>query len=142
MTFLKIEAHCLDADFIESIRLDFGVAVRDASGAPWEVVFEGERDQLIAMHGQHWSDCDEELDLKDWYVDLTKITPELLAIASNQPDLDEALYPLQVAAGIDQGDVAGMFFSGPNGEEWPCATPARRLELLQAYIEVERVHNA
>ncbi|RDK06086.1 hypothetical protein DN412_33250 [Cupriavidus lacunae] len=55
-------------------------------------------------------------------------------------DLNEALYPLQRAAGIDAGDVAGVFFSGNDKNEstWATASPAVREQWLQEYLDLER----
>ena len=65
------------------------------------------------------------------------ITAEMMAESSNQPDLDLALQPLMAAAGIVCGGIASVVFSGPMGDEWPTATPARRLEMLQYWKDCE-----
>lgn len=71
---------------------------------------------------------------------LSAITKKMLNTAAIEPDLDEALYPLQAAAKIDTGDAAGIFFSGPHGDNWPTATVEERLAILREYIEFERLH--
>lgn len=50
-------------------------------------------------------------------VKMDRITPDLMDAASNESDLNQALYSLQAIAGIDSGDVAGVMFSGSKGEE-------------------------
>lgn len=55
-------------------------------------------------------------------------------------DLNEALHPLQRAAGIDACDVAGVFFSGDENNESTRtrASPAVREQWLQDYLDLER----
>ncbi|MGE8454412.1 MAG: hypothetical protein ACN6OP_28145 [Pseudomonadales bacterium] len=45
------------------------------------------------------------------------ITPELIERATQEHDLDTALRPLQLAAGIEAGDTAGLFFSFMDRQE-------------------------
>lgn len=71
---------------------------------------------------------------------LSAITKTMLNVAAAESDLNEALYPLQAAAKIDTGDAAGIFFSGPHGDNWPTATGEERLAILKEYIEFERIH--
>lgn len=72
-------------------------------------------------------------------VNIAAITDALLNIATQEADLDKALRPLMQAAGIDSGDVAGVFFCGPNGECWPTATPVKRQALLREWMHTEDV---
>lgn len=74
-------------------------------------------------------------------VNVDRVTEMMLTAASHEPDLDRALYPLQCAAGIDSGDVAGMFFSGARGDIWPKAPTDARLAMLRDYLETERALN-
>jgi hypothetical protein len=74
-------------------------------------------------------------------VNVDRVTEQMLAAAANESDLDRALYPLQCAAGIDSGDVAGVHFSGPRGEIWPKAPVDARLAMLRDYLETERSMN-
>ncbi|KJK21094.1 hypothetical protein UB46_29430 [Burkholderiaceae bacterium 16] len=48
--------------------------------------------------------------------------------ATQQHDLDTARRPLQIAAGIEAGDIAGLFFSFMDSEnsQWFKASPAER----------------
>ncbi|MGE0602189.1 MAG: hypothetical protein AB7O46_00200 [Xanthobacteraceae bacterium] len=57
--------------------------------------------------------------------------------ASLIDDLDAALLPLQVIAGIDAGDVAGQVFAG---FDWKAATRAQRLDRLRVWIAAERAN--
>ena len=59
---------------------------------------------------------------------------ELMYARCMVDDLDEALQPIQDALGGKSGDVAGMYFSGPNRDNWPItstnkasSTPSKRL---------------
>lgn len=54
MAILAIEAHNFDTTFETSIQDDYGVVIIDKAGAPWCVVFQGERDKLVAMVAEHW----------------------------------------------------------------------------------------
>jgi len=73
-------------------------------------------------------------------VRLSKITKRMLVSACTCNDLNEALQPLQQAAGIDSGDVAGRHFAGDRARAWPTATEEQRMAMLLAYIEVERIY--
>lgn len=68
----------------------------------------------------------------------------LHAIAINDAamltDLDDACAIVQAAIGQTDGGVAGIFFSGPEGEEYPTADGARRAELLRDYIKLEETY--
>ncbi|MGT2455674.1 hypothetical protein ACU4GI_21640 [Cupriavidus basilensis] len=78
-------------------------------------------------------------------LDLTRldaITPELIERATQEHDLDTALWPLQIAAGIEAGDTAGLFFSFMDGEnsQWFDASPAERKRWLLGWIGLEKRH--
>lgn len=60
MTFLTIEAHGLDEEFQAEIHDQFGVTVKDRENESCFVVFEGPRENLIAMYNKHWAVGDEE----------------------------------------------------------------------------------
>lgn len=69
---------------------------------------------------------------------LDAITPELIAQAAKDNDLNRAVRLLQDAAGITTGDVAGIAFSDDRNEEWwPTASVAARSEALRDYVEIE-----
>jgi hypothetical protein len=64
---------------------------------------------------------------------------DLLIAASRNNDLDSALRPLQEAIGQNEGDEAGLYFSGDiNAETWPQLTDDARLKHLEAYLEQEK----
>jgi hypothetical protein len=71
---------------------------------------------------------------------LSAVTQAMIDAAALVDDLNEGLYPLQRAAGIDAGDVAGVFFSGNDKNEttWTTAPPAVREKWLQDYLNLER----
>lgn len=54
MATLTIDAYDLGDEFLNDIKCRFGVTVKDSTGAPWSVVFEGELQQLQAMHEAYW----------------------------------------------------------------------------------------
>jgi hypothetical protein len=66
------------------------------------------------------------------------INMQMLFNAAANCNLDRALAPLQQAAGIESGDLAGIFFTGPEGDEWECASESQRLSLLTRYFIFER----
>lgn len=59
--------------------------------------------------------------------------------ASLIDDLDAALLPLQVIAGIDAGDVSAQVFAG---FDWKAATRTQRLDRLRVWIAAERAHGS
>jgi len=61
MATVTIEAHCLDEEFIQTIKRDFNVEVVDRSKEPWSVQFSGSRESLANMLNLHWagSDCEK-----------------------------------------------------------------------------------
>uniref|UniRef100_UPI003F494579 hypothetical protein n=1 Tax=Cupriavidus necator TaxID=106590 RepID=UPI003F494579 len=73
-------------------------------------------------------------------INLSVITHAMIDAAAQVNDLNDALYPLQRAAGIDSGDVAGVFFSGDGKSEttWTIASPAVREIWLEEYLSLER----
>jgi len=71
-------------------------------------------------------------------LDLSKITDLVIQTASHTQYLTDAIFIVQRAAGLTTGDIAGAFFSGANGDEWASAVPARRAEIVRAYVERER----
>ncbi|MDQ1817252.1 hypothetical protein RBA41_28500 [Massilia sp. CCM 9210] len=83
------------------------------------------------------SDEDNEPSRPRAQINLQAITQAMLDKASENPDLDRALDPLMDAAGIKDGDVAGVVFSGPKGQSWPTAAGADRLEMLGEWMSTE-----
>jgi hypothetical protein len=75
----------------------------------------------------------------DTTINLDAMTPELIAQAATDNDLNSALRLLQKAAGITTGDVAGIAFSDRRGDDdwWPAATLAERTEALLDYKDIE-----
>lgn len=72
-------------------------------------------------------------------INTAAITPEMIEAAVRQDDLTEALIPLQDAAGIDTGDLAGVFFSGEkNDSVWRAAAPETRAAWLREYLALEQ----
>ena len=71
MTKLTVESHCLDDDFKMTIKKDYNVNVIDESNAPWSVVFEGSKENLIRMYNEHWVCCfDDEMiidETSNWF---------------------------------------------------------------------------
>ena len=59
---LELDAHSIDDEFERIILKDHDVKIADRSGEPWSVVFEGTRDQLLAMVANHWGDAVEVSD--------------------------------------------------------------------------------
>ncbi len=66
-----------------------------------------------------------------------EFTVELLSKAVATSDLNEALFALQNAVGIDCGGIAGMVFGSAWSSEWPGASPERRLEMMKYYASRE-----
>jgi len=56
---LELDAHSIDDEFEQIILRDHDVRITDRSGEPWSVVFEGTREQLLAMVSNHWGDTIE-----------------------------------------------------------------------------------
>jgi len=56
---LELDAHSIDDEFEQIILRDHDVRINDRSGQPWSVVFEGTRDQLLAMVANHWGESVE-----------------------------------------------------------------------------------
>lgn len=61
----------------------------------------------------------------------------MLSAAGLVADLDAALQPLMAAAGVTDGDVAGRFFAGEAGEQWPAACSAKRIGWLVQWLLAE-----
>lgn len=59
---LELDAHSIDDEFERIILKDHDVKIADRSGEPWSVVFEGTREQLLAMVANHWGDTVEVSD--------------------------------------------------------------------------------
>lgn len=75
-------------------------------------------------------------------IDFMLITDKLLTRTIAENDLNDALFMFQNAVGIDSGDVAGLVFSGRGWDtEWPLASPDRRIEMMNHYIDVERIYS-
>jgi len=70
-------------------------------------------------------------------INIDKATPELLQRAAQEADLDAALVLVQDAIGQRYGDVAGVFFSGPRGEQWPTLSQDERMPVLREYLNTE-----
>lgn len=64
MTFLTVEAFDLTEEAEETFARDFGVTIKDRSQEPFCVVFEGTRENLIAMFNEHWTDGDPDMALE------------------------------------------------------------------------------
>ena len=71
---------------------------------------------------------------------INDITEELINTAVATDDLNNALFDFQNAIGVDAGDVAARVFSCGWDDEWPGATAARRREMMDHYIELERLY--
>lgn len=69
----------------------------------------------------------------------TPVPPSLVERMANVTDLNAALWPLQLAAGIEAGDVAGAFFCDDqrNEEAWRLASVHRRARWLREYLAIE-----
>jgi hypothetical protein len=61
----------------------------------------------------------------------------LIETAARCTDLDRACAVIQRYIGQDDGGVAGLVFSGPEGDEYETADLARRKELLANYLLTE-----
>lgn len=86
------------------------------------------------------------LEREDWFSDdLAELEArlyeydqgEVIGSAASHSNLDDACREVQDAFGITDGGIAGMYFSGPEGEEWPTATHERREEMLRAWLRLE-----
>lgn len=53
---LELDAHSIDDEFEKRILKDYDVKITDRRGEPWLVMFEGSREQLLAMVSAHWGD--------------------------------------------------------------------------------------
>lgn len=71
---------------------------------------------------------------------ISDITEELINTAVATDDLTDALFDFQKAIGVDAGDVAARAFGFGWDEEWPGATAARRGEMMDHYIGLERLY--
>lgn len=71
---------------------------------------------------------------------ISDITEDLINTAIANDDLDDALFDFQKAIGVDSGDVAARVFACGWDEEWPGATAVRRREMMDHYIELERLY--
>jgi len=65
---------------------------------------------------------------------LRNIKESHIATAITTDDLDAALAPLQRLAGITEGDVAGVEFSG---FDWKAATPSERYWRIRHWLAAE-----
>lgn len=74
------------------------------------------------------------------HIHIHRITDELIASTVATDDLDDALFAFQSHIGIDAGDVASIVFCGEWEEEWPNASHSRRREMLDHYINTERLY--
>lgn len=54
MATLTIDAYDIGEDFLNDIKCRFNVTLKDSTNAPWAVVFEGEKIQLLAMLDAYW----------------------------------------------------------------------------------------
>lgn len=59
--------------------------------------------------------------------------------AARMADLNDACYHLQKKAGLDSGDVAGVFFSGGVCTRWDEGDTLMRYTLLHEYLHTERI---
>jgi len=71
---------------------------------------------------------------------VSDITEELINTAVATDDFTDALFDFQKAIGVDAGDVAERVFGFGWGDEWPGATATRRREMMDHYIELERLY--
>lgn len=71
---------------------------------------------------------------------ISDITEKLINTAVATDDLTVALFNFQRAIGVDAGDVAERVFGSGWDDEWPGATAARRREMIDHYIELERFY--
>jgi hypothetical protein len=69
---------------------------------------------------------------------VSAITDNLINTAAATADLTDALFNFQAAIGQDDGGVAALVFSGDWAREWPRASLARRREMMDKYVELER----
>lgn len=70
---------------------------------------------------------------------ISDITEELINTALATDDLTDALFNFQSTIGVDSGDVAARVFGFGWDDEWPGATAARRREMMDHYVELERL---
>lgn len=72
------------------------------------------------------------------WIHLERITPEAIAVAVKNDDLDLAIAPLQNLAGITDGGVAGISFSG--NDEWAAMSAEEREAEIEHWLEHEWIH--
>lgn len=73
--------------------------------------------------------------------DLAEVSDIAIAGAARTDDLDDAVRQLQELAGITDGGVAGLAFSGTDGETaWAGADHAGRVRMLRDWLALETVH--
>lgn len=53
---LELDAHSIDDEFEQRILKDYDVKITDRTDEPWSVMFEGPREQLLAMVSALWGD--------------------------------------------------------------------------------------
>lgn len=58
MSTITLPAFCLDEEFESLILEDHNVRIIDRTDSPWNVTFEGSRENLISMVRIHWSEDD------------------------------------------------------------------------------------
>lgn len=70
------------------------------------------------------------------------VTPGLIERATQEHELDTARRPLPIAADIEAGDTAGLFFSFMDSEDsqWFEASPAERRGRLRQWLVLEQRH--
>lgn len=57
--------------------------------------------------------------------------------AADAPDIDAAIGPLMIRAGITDGDIAAAVFSG---FDWTEALPAEREQMIDRWLETEAMY--
>lgn len=73
------------------------------------------------------------------------LPPDFLQHVATISDLDDAALAIQTELGIEDGDLAGIFFSGRDDQDrlwwdaWPSMSPEARRAKLDEYVENERL---
>lgn len=70
-------------------------------------------------------------------ISINKATSVVLQRAAELDDLNAALVVVQDAIRQRYGDVAGVFFSGHRGDQWPTLSHEARILVLRAYLDTE-----
>lgn len=65
---------------------------------------------------------------------------KIIAYAAQISDIDTGVRAIQDELGIETGDMAGLYFCGDLGDQWPDMEFAQRVKALREYVAFEVAH--